>query len=547
MSNETRRQAEEEQVERDYDVIIIGSGFGGSVPALRLTEKGYRVAVLEQGRRISADDMRAADERLRDLVWLPQLGYRGFFVQHPFRHVGIVGGVGVGGGSLVYAAVLLKPRDPFFDDPAWANLGVDWKAELAEGYDTASRMLGTVTNPDHGKMDDWLQATAEAMGAGDSFGPVPQGIYFGNAGKTKPDPFFGGAGPERTGCTRCGRCLTGCADGAKNSLDKNYLYLAEAMGAEILPERKAVSIRPLEGGGYEVQTVDPFRSRDKHAPLRAKYVIVAAGVVGTLDLLFRCRDEHRTLPELSPKLGELVRTNSEAIVTALSPDPDEDLSHGAAISSHFYVGGHTHITQNRFPPGYEFMRWYQGPLVDGSRPWRRAMRAVVAIVTRPGRSLRSWFAKNWHRRVVPLTVMQSLDSQIAFRFRRTLLWPFKRRLVSDVAPGEEVPSYIPEANEAARKLAEQIGGTAHNTLLESVGNASVTAHILGGCAIGSGPDEAVVDVDHQVFGYPGLFVTDAAAIPANVGVNPSLTISALAERFSARFPAKDDSATSSPP
>ena len=280
----------------DYDVIIIGSGFGGSVPALRLTEKGYRVAVLEQGRRISADDMRAADQRLRDLVWIPGLGYRGFFVQHPFRHVGVVGGVGVGGGSLVYAAVLLKPRTAFFRDPAWSRLGVDWASELAEGYDMASRMLGVVTNPDHGKMDDWLQATAKAMGASETFGPVVQGIYFGTAGVTEPDPFFGGDGPPRTGCTRCARCLTGCADGAKNSLDKNYLYLAEKKGATILPERKAVSILPLDDGGYEVRSVDPFHPRRERAPLRARRVIVAAGVVGTLELLFRCRDAQRTLP-----------------------------------------------------------------------------------------------------------------------------------------------------------------------------------------------------------------------------------------------------------
>lgn len=525
-------------MQHDYDVIIIGSGFGGSVPALRLTEKGYRVAVLEQGRRVSPDDMRAADQRLRNLVWLPGLGYRGFFVQHPFRHVGIVGGVGVGGGSLVYAAVLLKPQEAFFRDPAWSCLRVDWASELVEGYEAASQMLGVVTNPDHGKMDDWLQATAEAMGASDTFGPVDQGIYFGTAGVTEADPFFGGAGPPRTGCTRCGRCLTGCADGAKNSLDKNYLYLAEQNGATILPERKAVSILPLSGGGYEVRTVDPFHPRRQYAPLRAPRVIVAAGVVGTLDLLFRCRDEQRTLPLLSPKLGGLVRTNSEAIVAVLAPDPNEDLSHGAAISSHFYADRHTHITQNRFPPGYAFMRWYQGPLVDDAIPWRRALRTLVSIVTRPGDSLRSWFAKNWHRRVVPLTVMQSLDSQIAFRFKRTFPWPFVRRLVSDVTPGKEVPAYIPEANKAARMLAEHIGGTPHNNLLESVGNASVTAHILGGCVIASGREQGVVDINHEVFGYPGLYITDASAIPANVGVNPALTICALGERFSARFPSK---------
>jgi cholesterol oxidase len=525
----------------DYDVIIVGSGFGGSVPALRLTEKGYRVAVLEQGRRVTPDDMRAADRSLRKLVWLPRIGYRGFFVQHTFKHVGIVGGVGVGGGSLVYAAVLLRPGNAFFQDPAWANLGVDWKADLARPYDTASKMLGIVINPDHGKMDEWLQATAGAMGAGDTFGPVPQGILFGKAGERVGDPFFGGTGPDRTACTRCGGCLTGCADGAKNSLDKNYLYLAEAQGAEILAERKVRSIRPLPDGGYEVQTIDPFATRKTHAPLTANKVIVAAGVVGTLELLFRCRDELGTLPALSRKLGEVVRTNSEAIVAALSPDVDEDLTHGAAISSHFYVGDHTHITQNRFPSGYNFMRWYQGPLVDGTTPLRRALRVLGETVVRPFRSLRCWFAKHWHKRVVVLTVMQNLDNQIAFRFRRRWFSPFTRRLSSDVAAGQSVPAYIPEANEAARKLAAHIGGTAHNNLLESLGNASVTAHILGGCAIGAGPEDGVIDINHEVFGHPGLFVTDASAIPANVGVNPSLTITALAERFSERFPPKDRS------
>jgi cholesterol oxidase len=520
----------------DYDVVIIGSGFGGSVPALRLSEKGYRVAVLEQGRSVSPDDMRAADRSLRRLFWIPQIGFRGFFAQHFFKHVGIVGGVGVGGGSLVYAAVLLKPGDAFFEDRAWAHLGVDWKEELATHFDTAAAMLGRTANPDHGKMDDWLQATAEAMGASDTFGPVPQGIYFGKAGTTEPDPFFDGAGPERTGCTRCGGCMTGCSDGSKNSLDKNYLYLAQKLGAKILSERKVTSVRPLQGGGYEVQTVNPLHRRERQPPIRAQRVIVAAGVVGTLDLLFKCRDELRTLPNLSATLGDVVRTNGEAIVGALSPDPDDDLTHGTAISSHFYANAHTHITQNRFPAGYDFMRWYMGPLTDGTKAFGRALRAVASIVTHPVRTLRALFARNWHKRITVLTVMQNLDSQIAFRRGRRLLWPFKPLLHSSAGPGEGTPTYIPEANEAARQLAEHIGGTAHNNLLESVGNASMTAHILGGCTMAAGPTAGVIDIDHQVFGYPGLFVTDASAIPANVGVNPALTITALAERFSSRFP-----------
>ncbi len=324
-----------------FDVLVIGSGFGGSVAALRLSQKGYRVGVLEQGRRVQPHDMEQANHSLKSLFWMPALGLKGFFTQTFFQHVNIVGGVGVGGGSLVYAAVLLEPGPAFFHDPAWSDLGIDWQSELQPHYQTAAAVLGRTSCPLSGPMDEYLQETARALGVEDSFGPVPLGIYFGQPGVTRPDPFFGGQGPSRTGCDSSGTCLTGCAHNAKNSLDLNYLYLAEALGAQVLTERKVTLIRPLydEAGqpdGYELSMFNPLNPRQSYPPLRAGKVILAAGVLGTLSLLFHCRDVAKTLPDISSRLGQTVRTNSEAIVGILSKDPDLDLTHGPTISSHFY-------------------------------------------------------------------------------------------------------------------------------------------------------------------------------------------------------------------
>ena len=520
----------------DYDVIIIGSGFGGSVTALRLAEKGYRVAVLEQGRRATPADLRATEQGPRRLFWLPALGLKGYFTQHIFRHVTIVGGVGVGGGSLVYAAVLLEPKNAFFQDPAWSELGIDWRAELAPHYQSAKRMLGRTTNPYLGQMDDYVRQTAESMAAGDSFGPVPLGIYFGEAKKTVADPFFDGRGPERTGCEFCGACLTGCPHNAKNSLDKNYLYLAEAAGAQVLPQRKVTLIRPVSGG-YEVKVVNPLDRGASLNPLRATKVVLAAGVLGTLTLLFRCRDEFGTLPAISPQLGRIVRTNSEAIVAVLSPDKDLDLTEGPAISSEFYPGGNTHITQNRFPAGYNFMRWYMSPMVDDPVPWRRALKTLAGYLRHPLQIAGGWFDGRWNRRVSILSVMQQQDNHLSFTYGRDLFSPTRRRLKSSLPFGQRAPSYIPEANQAARLFARHNGGTPYNSIQESLANLSVTAHIMGGCHMGRSAAEGVIDTDHQVFGYPGLYVVDGSAISANVGVNPALTITALAERASAQMPA----------
>lgn len=521
----------------DYDFIIVGSGFGGSVSALRLAEKGYRVAVLEQGRRVTPDDMLAASHDIRRLFWWPALRLYGFFAQTIYRHVGIVSGVGVGGGSLVYAAVLLEPRREFFADPAWAGLGVDWRAELAPRYTTAARMLGCTVETHYGQMDRYLQQAAAAMGAAETFGPPPLGIYFGTPRETRPDPFFDGCGPARTGCRLCGDCLTGCPYGSKNSLDQNYLYLAERLGVQILPERRVTCIRPLAAGGYEVDMVDP-RGRRRHLPLRAGAVVLSAGVLGTLTLLLRCRDELKTLPGLSAQLGRAVRTNSEAIVAALVRDPAADLTGGTTISSHFYPDEYTHITQNRLPQGHTFMRWYMGPAVDEPQPLRRALKTLAAFARHPLASTIAWRASNWHRRATLLTVMQHLDNQLGFRYGRGALSPFRNRLSSAPPPGRRAPTYLATANVAMRAYAQAAGATPQNVLFESIGNLSITAHILGGCRMGTSAETGVIDTDHQVFGYPGLYVVDGSAVSANVGVNPSLTITALAERCMARIPTR---------
>jgi cholesterol oxidase len=524
----------------ESDVIVIGSGFGGSVAALRLAEKGYRVTVLEQGKRVGAADFAAADDSLAKLMWAPPLGWDGYFVQHIFKHVGIVGGVGVGGGSLVYAAVLLEPKAAFFADPAWAHLGVDWQRELAPHYEMAKRMLGRATNPHAHRQDEYLRAAAERMGAAASFGPVPNGIYFGGAGvrpgDTAPDPYFGGEGPARMACTACGKCLTGCREGAKNSLDKNYLHLAEALGVAVVPETRAVSVTPLAAGGYRVDTEHPLGKGEARAYTAPK-VVLACGVIGTLRLLFRCRDELRTLPAVSPTLGAAVRTNSEAIVGVLAPEGEKDLSVGGpAITTDFYPNARTHVTQNRFPPGYGFMQAYYGPMVDDVKPWRRALKVAAQFVAHPLRSTASWRARRWHERMTVLTVMQQADNSLAFRWGRSLLTGYRRNLLTSWAGGAPVPTYLPEANAAARAYAEVSGGTPVNLLTESVFGLSSTAHILGGCAMGRDAREGVIGTDHQVHGYPGLFVMDGAAISANVGVNPSLTITALAERAAALIP-----------
>ncbi|MEC8427201.1 MAG: GMC family oxidoreductase [Pseudomonadota bacterium] len=518
-----------------YDYIVIGSGFGGSVSALRLAEKGYRVAVLEQGGRISPAQMREGATKVSKVAWLPQLGWKGPLAQTFFRHVGLIRGVGVGGGSLVYAAVLLKPKDAFYQSDAWRDLA-DWKSELAPHYETAERMLGRQTNPHQSEMDWQIKRAAESLGVGDTWGAVPQGIFFGEPGVEVEDPFFDGKGPKRTGCNQCGHCISGCDLGAKNSLDKNYLYFAEKLGVKVFPHTRVEKLIPRNTGGYTIETIRSEDGKRRKVSFSADKIVMSAGVVGTLELLFKCRDKYRTLPDISQRLGDTVRTNSEALVASLSRDKNQDLSDGATISSDFYYGDDTHITQNRIPPSQSFMRFYMGPLVDDNVPWRRALKTLWQFVRHPLLSTASWRASNWHKRVTVLTVMQVVDNALSMRWRRVWWAPWRKGLVSQVDQGQHLPAYLEKANRAARALAQENDGIALNMMGESIANLAMTAHILGGCKIGENRDSGVVDCEQRLFGYPDIYVADASVIPANVGVNPSLTITAMSERCMSLVP-----------
>lgn len=518
-----------------YDVVIVGSGFGGSVSALRLAEQGYRVAILEQGRHLSPEDLKQAGKNSRDLAWAPALGMHGILAQDVFQHLGVVRGIGVGGGSLVYAAVLLEPGQRFYQDPTWKDLSSDWQTELAPHYQTAKKMLGVTENPYHNIQDQWLEETAKQMNAHQTFSTVPQGIYFGDPDQDVEDPFFNGKGPKRRGCSRCGCCITGCSFGAKNSLDKNYLYQAKHLGVDIHAETQVSHIETLkDDAGYLLHIKHPWKKTPKQT-MRAKKVIIAAGVIGTLEILFASRDRYKTLPMISKQLGEHVRTNSEAIVSILSNDENVDVTQGTTISSHFHADERTHITQNRFPASYEFMKFYMGPLLDETSAIKRIFKVLGKLLFQPIKSTVSWRVKKWHKRISVLTVMQQADNELRFVYGRTLLRGGRLFLKSQISVGERAPSFIPLANEAARQFAKVSQGIPQNNLLESVGNLSVTAHLLGGAVMAADSTKGVIDINHQVFGYPNLYVVDGSAIPVNVGVNPSLTITALAERFAENF------------
>ena len=512
------------QDSQSYDYVVIGSGFGGAVAALRLAEKGWRVAIVEQGRRIGREDILRAKRRADHLLWLPDLGLKkGFFTQHLFKHVAIVGGVGLGGGSLVWAAVMLEPKEMFYQAPELDALGVDWRRELAPHFATARRMLGVAQNPWRSAQDELLESTAKNLGAGESFGPVPNAICF--EAKPGSDPYFDGEGPARNACTRCGGCMTGCADNAKNSLDKNYLHFAEQRGVQIFTELRAERIEPEADGGYTL-SFRASRRGGQGLTLRAAQVVLSCGVVGTLELLMKNRDSYGTLPAVSATLGRLVRTNSEAITGVLHP-PGVDMTDGTGISSDFYPDANTHVTQNRFDRGYRIIRYLYGPMTDGAKPLRRALATLWKMLTSPGLIFSNWFCRDWEKRITFFTIMQDLDNALGFTWRRDWRRAFRPALQTVSGGAQHPPTYLKIANDVTREYAKLAGGKPLSSFTESIGNKATTAHILGGCPMGTSAEDSVIDTAHQVHGYPGLFVVDGSSIPANIGVNPSLTITAV--------------------
>ena len=533
-------------VSYDYDVLVVGSGFGGSVAALRLTEKGYRVGVLEAGRRFEDADFPRTSWDARRFLWAPKLGCLGIQRIHLLRNVIILAGAGVGGGSLVYANTLYEPKDAFYRDRQWARI-TDWRAELAPYYGQAERMLGVVPNPTMTPSDEVLKQVAGEMGVGHTFGLAPVGVFFGRGGRKEPgveadDPFFGGAGPSRRGCLEVGECMTGCRHNAKNTLVKNYLYLAERAGATVVPETTAVAVRPLRQAGYAVDTVrtGAWRASRTAGTFTAEHVVFAAGTWGTQRLLHTMK-ARGVLPGISARLGVLTRTNSEALggaMTAMRNRKKHDFTRGVAITSSIHPDEHTHIEPVRYGKGSNAMGLLSTLMIDGGGRLPRGVKWLAHAARHPAQ-LASLYAglNHWSERAVIGLTMQALDNSITVRPRRTRLGRIK--LTSEQGHSAPNPAWIPAANETMRRIAANIGGFPLSSAGE-MADIPMTAHFIGGCVIGDSADTGVIDPYHRMYGHPGLHVVDGSAISANLGVNPALTITAQAERAMALWPNKGE-------
>ncbi|MCX4394542.1 GMC family oxidoreductase [Streptomyces sp. NBC_01767] len=538
----------------DYDVLVVGSGFGGAVSALRLTEKGYRVGVLEAGRRFTRSELPRNSWDLKNFLWAPTLGLYGIQSIHLLGNVMVLAGAGVGGGSLNYANTLYEPLAPFFDDPQWKDI-TDWREELGPYYDQAKRMLGVRLNPTMTPSDVHLKATAQAMGIGDTFHMAPVGVFFGDGedgdgtakarpGGEVPDPFFGGAGPSRKACTECGECMTGCRHGAKNTLNENYLHLAQKAGAVVHPMTSVVAVTENSRGGYAVKTLPTDnRKKGKGRTFTAREVVVAAGTYGTQTLLHRMKDTG-LLPRLSSRLGELTRTNSEGLVGSQTSDrryrkkhgtARADFTRGVAITSSIHPDENTHIEPVRYGKGSNSM----GALTVLQVPYgaHRVRRWLLELVKHPTLAARSLSNRRWSERTIIGLVMQSLDNSLTTYRKPGGVG--KGLLTARQGHGAPNPTQIEAATRSATLLAEEINGFAGSNVGELMGT-PLTAHFLGGCPIGATADDGVIDPYHRLYGHPGISVVDGSAVSANLGVNPSLTITAQAERAMSLWPNKGE-------
>jgi cholesterol oxidase len=519
--------------ETHYDYIVIGSGFGGSVSALRLAEKGYKVLVIEQGKWYKAEDFPRTNWQLSRWLWAPALHWYGIMKITIFRHVGIISGTGVGGGSLVYANTLPVPKPAFFKTGSWAPLA-DWQQELEPFYDLALRMLGAAKNPYLAAGDQVLETMAREIGKNEHFKATNVAVYFGESGKTVPDPYFNGDGPERSGCTFCGACMTGCRHNAKNTLDKNYLYLAQKAGAAILAEHRVTDVRtdgaPDGSNGYRVYFKSATGLFPRTQMLRTRGVVFAGGVLGTVKLLLQLKK--KSLPRLSDRVGEDIRTNNESLIAVTGVEGKYNMADGVAIGSILHTDDNSHLEVCRYGEGSGAWRLTFLPYVEGSNLPVRLFRIFRETVLNFRTYLKCIFVKDWAQSSVVLLFMQTLDSTVRFSLDGL------GRMKSSVSSGEKPSAFIPEAGALARRYEQIVHGKAFAFFLTPLAGIPGTAHILGGAVMGANPEEGVIDRNNQVFGYDNMLVCDGSMISANPGVNPALSITAITERAMSNIPAQ---------